>query len=89
MVYYLILCNESSTVVCMKAGNILSKCFLGNWVAVDFGCTGTLLILSVDYQFGAPLHTAHTVLTLKAYMPACFSSTHTSVSDPSFPTSVE
>ena len=57
--YYLILQNEATIVVCMKAGNILSKVFLSNWVAVDLGCTGTLLILSVDYQFGAPLHTAH------------------------------
>ena len=61
MVYYLIVCNESSIVVSMKAGNILPKRFFSNWVAVDFGCTGILLILSVDYQFGAPLHTAHIV----------------------------
>ena len=45
----------------MKAGNILPKRFLSYWVALDFGCTGTVLILSVDDQFGAPLHTAHTV----------------------------
>ena len=61
MVYYLILHNEGIIVVCMKARNILSKCFHSNWVAVNFGCIGTLLILSVDYQFGAPLHTAPTV----------------------------
>ena len=60
-VYYLILCNEAAIVVCMKAGNILPKRFLSNWVALDFGCTGTVLILRVDDQFGAPLHTAHTV----------------------------
>jgi len=59
--YYLILCNVSGIVVCMEAGNILSKLFLSNWVAVDFRCTGSVLVLSEDYQFGAPLHTAHTV----------------------------
>ena len=61
VLYYLILCNEAGIVVCMKARNILPKRFLDNWVALDFGCTGTVLILSVDDQFGAPLHTAHTV----------------------------
>jgi len=59
MVYYLVLHNEGSIVVCMKARNILSKRFLNNWVAVNFGCTGKVLILSVYNQFGAPLHTAH------------------------------
>jgi len=65
MVYYLILHNEGSIVVCMIAGNILSKRFLSNSVAVNFGYTGTLLILSVNYQFGAPLHTAHTVADIE------------------------
>ena len=61
LTYYLVLHNEATIVVCMKAGNILPKRFLSNWVALDFWCTGTVLILSVDDQFGAPLHTAHTV----------------------------
>ena len=59
--YYLKLFKEGTVVVSMKGGHILPKLLPSNWVALNSGYTGMLLILSVDHQLGASLHTAHTV----------------------------
>ena len=60
-IYYLKLSKEGTVVVSMKAGNILSKLLPSDWVALNSGYTGMLLILSVDHQLGTSLHTAHPV----------------------------
>ena len=74
--YYLILCNEVTIVVCMKAGNVLSKVFLSDWVAVNLGCSSIIFILSVDYSFGASFHTVHTVADTEG-VGACMLQLHT------------
>ena len=61
MLPYLELSNESSVIVSMKGRHKLSKLLPINWVTLNSGCAGMLLILSVDHQLGAPLHTAHLV----------------------------
>ena len=66
MLPYLELSNESSVIVSMKGGHKLSKLFPINWVVLNSGYTGMVLILSVDHQLGAPLHTAHPVADNKS-----------------------
>ena len=46
----------------MKTGHILPKLLPADWVALDPGLLGMLLILSVDHKLGAPLHTAHSII---------------------------
>ena len=59
--YYLKLFKEGTVAVSMKGGHIFSKILPSNWVALNPGYTGMLLILSVDHQLGAFFYTAHSV----------------------------
>ena len=60
-IYYLKLSKEGTVVVSMKAGNILPKILPSNWVALNSGCIGMVLILRVDHYLGASLHASHRV----------------------------
>ena len=66
MVPYLELSNESSVIVSMKGRHKVSKPLPADWVVLNPGCTGMVLILSVDYQLGASLHIAHPVADNKS-----------------------
>ena len=48
-IYYLKLSEEGTVVVSMKAGNMVPKILPSNWVALNSGCIGMVLILSVDH----------------------------------------
>ena len=59
--YYLKLYNKASIVLNMTTGDIFPELLSGDWVALNSGSTGTLLIFCPHHQLGASLHTAHFV----------------------------